>query len=192
MISAAVASAAALALPSMTWAASELPTPSRPGSNLDKLVRAIDPRLRIVNAHTNERVDLRFFGPGGYDFDAVRRLNHIWRDWRQNEAPQIDPRMFWALAAISMSAQKEGHDGEIVLLSGFRTLKTNALLRSKGYGAASNSFHLKAMATDFRFEGVPQDRVGGFVEWLGVGGTGYYPRSGFTHVDTGPIRRWGK
>jgi uncharacterized protein YcbK (DUF882 family) len=26
---------------------------------------------------------------------------------------------------------------------------------------------------------------------LGAGGVGYYPRPGFIHVDTGPVRRWG-
>jgi uncharacterized protein YcbK (DUF882 family) len=25
---------------------------------------------------------------------------------------------------------------------------------------------------------------------LGGGGVGYYPRDGFVHVDTGPVRRW--
>jgi uncharacterized protein YcbK (DUF882 family) len=25
---------------------------------------------------------------------------------------------------------------------------------------------------------------------LGLGGVGYYPRSGFVHLDTGPVRYW--
>lgn len=186
-ICSATAILAASALPSF---AATAPEPERRGSNLDRLVRQIDPQLTLSHAHTGEKQTIRFFGPTGYDTAAVMALNNFWRDWRQNEAPQVDPRLFWGMAATSMAVRKEGHSGEVIFLSGFRSKKTNEMLRSRGIAAAENSFHIQARAVDFRFEGVPQERVGGFVEWLEVGGTGFYRRSNFTHMDTGDVRRW--
>lgn len=164
--------------------------PSRAGSNLDRLVNAIDPVLDLHNAHTDEMIRVRFFTASGYDMDALTALNRIMRDWRENESPPIDPRLYWGLAATRLSAMKEGHEGKQIILSGYRSPRTNEMLRRTGHKAASNSFHLKAQAVDFTMPGIPQDRVGGFVEWLGVGGTGYYPRNHFTHMDSGPIRSW--
>ena len=164
--------------------------PSREGSNLDRMVNMIDPVLDLHNAHTDEVIRVRFFTATGYDLDALTAINRIMRDWRQDESPQNDPRIFWGLAATRMSAMKDGHNGRQVILSGYRSLKTNEMLRRTGHKAASNSFHLKAQAVDFTMEGIPQDRVGGFVQWLGVGGTGFYPRNHFTHMDSGPVRSW--
>ena len=166
------------------------PDPSRYGSRLDALVRYIDPTLMIHNPHTNEDIHVRFFGPSGYDMGGVQQINHIWRDWRQESSPQIDPRLFWAMAAVRTSAMKDGHSGKVILLSGYRTLDTTRLLRSQGVKAALSSQHMNAAAMDITMEGIPADTIAGFVEWLGVGGTGYYPRNNFTHADSGPVRQW--
>ena len=178
----------AFGVPSLAGAAT--PDPLRGGSMLDKLVPAIDPTLDLLNAHTNERIVVKFFTATGYDMDAVKQLNWVWRDWRQSEAPQVDVRLWWALAAIRGAAMKDGHTGETILLSGFRTLKTNNMLRSKGIGAASRSLHLKAQAVDFRLSGIPIADLSKFASWLQVGGTGRYNRSGFVHIDSGPERSW--
>ena len=164
--------------------------PIRHGSRLDRLVPSIDPVLHITNAHTKEVEHLRFFTADGYDIEAVRRLNHIWRDWREDDAPQIDVRLWWGLAAIRAGAMKDGHSGAQILLSGFRTQKTNKMLRSRGIGAARNSLHLEAKATDFHMEGIPTQVLGKFASWLEIGGTGKYMRSGFVHIDSGDRRSW--
>lgn len=167
-----------------------LPSPWRPGSRLDSLVASTDPYLDITNAHTNERVALRFAQGGSYDRGAMRRLNWVFRDWRQDRAPDIDPRLFWALAAISNAARHDGHPGRITLLSGFRTKRTNDMLRRQGAGTASNSYHLRRRAADIRVEGTQMGEVADYAEWLQIGGVGRYSGSNFTHVDSGPIRTW--
>jgi uncharacterized protein YcbK (DUF882 family) len=167
-----------------------LPSPWRPGSRLDSLVSTTDPYLDITNAHTNERVALRFAAGGEYDDRALRRLHWIFRDWRQDKAPEIDPRLFWALAAMSGAARADGHSGQITLLSGFRTKRTNNMLRQRGGGAAANSYHLRRRAADVRFDGTEAGQIADFAEWLQIGGVGRYPSGGFTHVDSGPIRTW--
>lgn len=144
----------------------------------------------MKNAHTDERIRVHFHTPTGYDMSSVARLNAIMRDWRQNEIVQMDVRLFWGLAAIRQAAMKDGHSGQITLLSGFRTQKTNALLRERGYGAAKNSLHLRGMANDFILEGTQVVDIARYAEWLQVGGTGYYRKSSFVHMDSGPVRRW--
>lgn len=185
---------AASAVPGLAYAQGDAPrydpNPARAGSRLDALVPFIDPTLEIFNPHTKDRVRVRFFSATGYDIGAVQQLNHIWRDWRQDVAPQIDPRLFWAMAAVRTSAMKDGHDGVVTLLSGYRTQATTDYLRSRGVNASRNSQHMRACAMDFTLHDVPATKVAGFVEWLQVGGTGYYPNNNFTHADTGSIRQW--
>lgn len=167
----------------------KLPSPMRPGSRLDSLMGVIDAHLDITNAHTNERVNLRFYEGGTYNRRAIRQFDWLFRDWRRNESPDIDPRVYWGLAAIADAARKDGHSGQMTLLSGFRTKQTNDMLRQKGGGASSNSYHLRRRAADIRLEGIPPSEVADYAAWLQVGGVGRYG-SGFTHIDSGPIRAW--
>ncbi|WP_375264224.1 YcbK family protein [Palleronia sp.] len=177
------------ALPAVAAAAAP-PDPLRDGSVLDRLVPLIDPVIHLRNANTGEETELRFFEDGAYLEGPVKKLNWMFRDWRQEAAPQIDVRLFWALAAIRGGAMQEGHSGKIQLLSGYRTRATNDLLRRKGYKAADKSYHLKARASDLRLEGVPMEQLAEYAEWLEVGGVGRYKRSNFVHIDSGPIRGW--
>jgi uncharacterized protein YcbK (DUF882 family) len=55
---------------------------------------------------------------------------------------------------------------------------------------AKHSYHIKGMAVDLRSEGRSLEQVREAALGLQCGGVGYYPRSGFVHVDCGPIRRW--
>ena len=167
-----------------------LPPPSRPGSRLDGLMPGLDPFLDITNAHTGERVALRFARDGHYDARTIRRLDWIFRDWRDNRSPDIDPRVYWGLAALSDAARRQGLSGRITLLSGFRTRRTTRLLQSQGAGAASNSYHMRRRAADIRVEGLSMEEVAEMAEWIQIGGVGRYRSSDFTHVDTGPIRTW--
>ena len=43
---------------------------------------------------------------------------------------------------------------------------------------------------DIRLPGVPVLSVRQAARSLGMGGVGFYPRSGFVHLDTGPVRYW--
>lgn len=183
---------AALALSSLSACGGleRLPPPERPGSRLDSLMGRTDPYLDITNAHTGERVALRFAADGRYDRRALRRLDWVFRDWRDRRSPDIDPRLYWGLAALSGQARAEGQSGRLTLLSGYRTRRTTRLLQGQGTGAASNSYHMRRRAADIRVEGVPMLQVADWAEWLQVGGVGRYARSDFTHVDTGPGRTW--
>ncbi len=49
---------------------------------------------------------------------------------------------------------------------------------------------MKGEAIDFNLEGVPLSKIRNAAHELRLGGVGYYPKSGFVHIDTGPVRRW--
>lgn len=167
-----------------------LPPPTRANTRLDYYFPRGDAYLNIVNAHTDERVAVRFMNDGRESRRALRKLDWVFRDWREGEAPDIDRRIYWSLAALSNSARREGHSGQITLLSGFRTPQTTRHLQSRGVGAATKSYHMRRRAADIRFEGIPPQHVADMAEWLQVGGVGRYGSS-FTHIDSGPIRTWG-
>ncbi|ETW13875.1 hypothetical protein ATO8_03256 [Roseivivax marinus] len=167
-----------------------LPSPARSGTRLDSVFPRVDSHLNIRNAHTGEHVAVRFMADGRERRRALRKLDWIFRDWRDEEAPDIDRRIYWTLAALSNEAKRNGHSGEITLLSGYRTMHTTQLLQSKSTGASSTSYHMRRRAADIRFEGIPPEQIARLAEWLEVGGVGRYG-SRFTHIDSGPIRTWG-
>jgi uncharacterized protein YcbK (DUF882 family) len=167
-----------------------LPPPQRPGSRLDALMPRVNTFLDVTNTNTGDRVAVRFMERGRVDRRAMSRLDWVFRDWRENRDPEIDPRLYWALAALSTQAQEAGQSGRIQLLSGYRTKRTNRTLQRGGAGAASNSYHTRRRAADIRLDGVPMEQVAEWAEWLQVGGVGRYSGSNFTHIDTGDIRTW--
>ena len=166
-------------------------TTSRPGTRIDELVNVIDPVLDMRNAHTGERINLRYFSLGSYDLDAVRRIYWFMRDHRQGEAIQMDARLLWTLSALRMAAMRDGHSGKTILLSGYRSKRTNEMLRARGIAAARNSLHLTGRAADITLEGVRISDLATYARWLQVGGVGYYRRSNFVHIDSGRERSWG-
>lgn len=184
-----IRSAAIAASVAMIPAAGFSNTADREGSRLDRLVPDIDPMLDLYNPHTKEELRARFFGPTGYDMDAIKKINWLMRDWRQEEVRQIDVRVLWGLAALRSSGIKAGNSGRIHANSAYRTQATNQLLRRLGYGAATKSLHLEAKAIDFTMPGAKVEHLAELAAWLEIGGTGHY-RGRFVHIDSGPKRNW--
>ena len=165
-------------------------TTIRPETRLDALVPRIDPVVDMSNAHTGERISLRYYSPSGYDLNAIRQINWFMRDFRQREAIQMDARLFWTLSAIRMAARQDGHSGHTILLSGYRSERTNRMLRERGVNAARNSLHIIGKAADITLEGVSIEHLANYARWLQVGGVGSYRRSNFVHIDSGHERGW--
>ena len=55
---------------------------------------------------------------------------------------------------------------------------------------ARDSQHMNGNAMDIRFPGVPVFSIRQAAYSLNMGGVGFCPRSGFVHLDTGPVRYW--
>ncbi|MDG6448768.1 YcbK family protein [Glaesserella parasuis] len=143
--------------------------------------------LRLKRLNTGETLSANY-SSNGFATKDLGRLNHIMRDVHINRVKHIDPRLFVKLTQIQ--ARLGVRNSEILIVSGYRSAQTNARLRRRSRGVASNSYHILGKAIDFRIEGVPLARIKAAAESLNNGGVGYYPRSNFVHVDTGPVRTW--
>ena len=146
-------------------------------------------RLAFRNVHTRELIDARYFVDGDYDPEGLAEINHGLRDWRTGDIADMDRELLDLLVSI-----RERLDVSprlpFDLISGYRSPRTNAMLHGHSDGVASRSQHLLGRATDIAIPGIPLDRVKLAALSANRGGVGYYPRDGFVHIDTGPVRTW--
>jgi uncharacterized protein YcbK (DUF882 family) len=147
-------------------------------------------RLRFYHTHTNERLDIVYRRGDDYLPEALTRLDQYLRDHLTGEVRHFDPRLFDLLYDLTASVRDSG--GEIDVICGYRTPKTNEFLRTRSAnsGVALHSLHMQAEAIDIRLPGIPTSAVRDAALRLGRGGVGYYRDSNFVHVDVGPVRRW--
>ena len=104
-------------------------------------------RIRMYSGRTGERIDMVYWIDGKYIKDALREVNHFMRDWRTSDTINMDTRTIDIMAAAHNLMDA---NDPYMLLSGYRSPKTNAMLRSKSRGVARNSLHLKGQAADLR------------------------------------------
>ncbi|AMX03550.1 DUF882 domain-containing protein [Microbulbifer thermotolerans] len=143
--------------------------------------------LKMRNLHTGERLSTAYWADGGYLSSGLKKFNRLLRDHRANEVTRMDPKLFDIVYKLK---EKLNFNGEIEIISGYRSPATNEKLRAMGRGVARRSYHTRGMALDIRMPGVPLSKLRRAALDLKAGGVGYYPKSNFVHVDTGPVRRW--
>ncbi|QGM81014.1 YcbK family protein [Otariodibacter oris] len=143
--------------------------------------------LRLHNVNTGESL-VTSHREGRFSQADLKKLNYIMRDRHTNQVKAIDPNLFFKLTKIQ--ARLGARNSEILILSGYRSAKTNAAMRRRSKQVASNSYHIKGQAVDFYIKDIPLAKLKSVAESLKSGGVGYYPRSHFVHVDTGPVRTW--
>ncbi|MFN3827741.1 MAG: YcbK family protein [Micavibrio sp.] len=152
-----------------------------------KMPKAGSYDISFLNTHTGERFSGTYRVGNKYLPDAFEEINYVLRDFRTNEVFPIDPRV---IDIIYMVHRKTGRNQALEILSGYRSPKTNAMLRNASSGVARNSMHLSGQAIDFRMAGVSTRGLRDVAVGLKAGGVGYYARSNFVHVDTGKFRTW--
>lgn len=143
--------------------------------------------LSLVNVNSNEAITVTYWSDGAYRRDALDKLNHFLRDSQTSEETEMDPLVF---DVLWHTMQITGFSGSVEVLSGFRSPEHNAWLASVSSGVARDSQHMNGNAMDIRFPGVPVFQIRQAARSLQMGGVGFYPRSGFVHLDTGPVRYW--
>ena len=135
-------------------------------------------RFMVQSSNNGEELEVRFnLATGEMEAEGYRKLRHLMRCLHTTAESPIDPRLIELLYAIT---QRTGQ--KIILVSGFR---------APMYSRAKLSYHTRGMAADIRIPGLTPLMARDLAESMGVPGLGYYPVSGFIHVDVREYRsRW--
>ncbi|MBR0672716.1 YcbK family protein [Neoroseomonas soli] len=138
-----------------------------------------------VQNNAGEEVAVAYRTGQDYNIQALARLQHLFRDLRENLAGPTPPLL---LDMLSLIQERFGYTRPLRVISGYRTPATNASLPF----AAPNSLHMRGMAADIVMPGMAQADVCNqamqFSQHLGFMGIGWY--GSFTHVDIGPKASW--
>lgn len=143
--------------------------------------------LALYDPRRYETLNIEYWVDGWYVPDAMARINHFMRDWRTDAVIDIDPGLLDILYVLQ---QRTGSREALHLVSGYRSPQSNAYLAARSRGVARNSYHMYGRAADITLPDYSLAGLRQLAMSLQAGGVGYYPRSDFVHVDTGPVRAW--
>jgi uncharacterized protein YcbK (DUF882 family) len=142
-------------------------------------------RLRLANPHTGESFDGVYRNEHGPIPGVMAELSHFLRDFHCGATIAIDVGVVDFLSAVLDAAGA----GRATVLSAYRTAQTNAMLARTTFGVAEHSQHILGRALDFTIDARLEPAMAA-ARAMRRGGVGWYPHSGFIHIDTGPVRNW--
>ncbi|WP_052214660.1 DUF882 domain-containing protein [Belnapia sp. F-4-1] len=140
-------------------------------------------RLTLRHAATGARFNGVYHDGRNVDPRALSDISTVLADSRSGTVHAFDPTV---IDFLWEAGQRARWRGEFLVVSGFRTPETNALVCGAG-----NSQHLTARALDVC---LPTAQLPGFADAaleMRRGGVGVYNSRSFVHLDSGPVRRWG-
>lgn len=158
-------------------------------SPIGALAARSDPerRISLLNEHTGERLTRAYWADGGYVSESLAEIDRVLRDHRTDEVHPIEPRLLDLLHRVQTTMDARGM---FHVISGYRSPKSNALLRRRSHGVSRKSLHMSGMAIDVRLPGRALRDLRRAALSLRGGGVGFYPTSGFVHLDVGRPRAW--
>lgn len=142
-------------------------------------------RLKLRNANTGESFEGYYRDGSGPIPGAMVDLAALLRDHHANKIGPVDVAALDFLADVLAAVGQTG----ATILSAYRTPETNARLAATRFGVAEKSQHLLGRAVDVAFDGRMADAETA-ARRMKRGGVGWYPRSHFIHLDSGPTRSW--
>jgi uncharacterized protein YcbK (DUF882 family) len=143
--------------------------------------------VSFVSTHTGETLAVSYFQAGSYVTTALEQVAKVLRDHRTGSTHAIDPALLDILHDLRVLADR---DDTFQVISGYRSPKTNDLLRTRSGGVASRSLHMDGKAIDVRLTGFSTKKLHQLALSMKRGGVGFYAASDFIHVDTGRVRFW--
>ena len=144
-------------------------------------------RLHMYSGRTGETLNMIYWIEGEYIGESIKQINHFMRDWRNNKSINIDTR---TVDILSASHQLLDISEPYMLLSGYRSPETNAMLRARSSGVAKKSLHMRGQAADVRLASRTVTQMARAAQSCAAGGVGRYPGSNFVHMDCGQVRTW--
>lgn len=146
-------------------------------------------RIALYNIHNKESLDIVYMRDNKRIPSAMKKINWFLRDWRQNEPTTMSPELIDLLWEIrtELGTREPTH-----VISGYRSPKTNNMLRKTRGGQAKKSQHLLGRAMDVHFPDISIKKLRYSALIRERGGVGYYPTSAipFVHIDVGRTRHW--
>jgi uncharacterized protein YcbK (DUF882 family) len=142
-------------------------------------------RLCLANANTGETFEGTYRNDSGPIERVMAELCVFLRDHHSGEKTQIDVGVIDFLADV-LDAVGETR---ATILSAYRTAETNAMLARTTFGVAEHSQHILGRALDLRLDTKIAVAMNA-ARTMQRGGVGWYPHSGFIHIDSGPVRNW--
>lgn len=144
-------------------------------------------RLRVPvgtlhNLHLGEAVVLDTV-PGPLESSLLRRALRDRSNWEEHPIDPV-PLTLLRSALVAFGGRR------VEIISAYRSDKLNEMLRKKGRHVARQSQHVLGRALDFRILGVDTLALLRWARANHHGGVGYYPSSGFVHIDSGRSRQW--
>lgn len=143
--------------------------------------------LSFHHLHTGERLREVYWADGEYIDEGVAAIRRLFRDFRTGDSHRVDLKL---LDTLHHLRQKTHSSKPFEIISAYRSPKTNAMLRNNSSGVAKKSLHMQGKAIDIRVPGQDLKKLQLAARSLKSGGVGYYPKSGFIHLDTGRVRYW--
>lgn len=145
-------------------------------------------RVQMYSGRTGEKINTIYWVDGEYVSEALDEVSHFMRDWRTNQIKGIDAR---TIDIMSAAHRLMDVSEPYMMLSGYRSPKTNSMLRSRSSGVAKNSLHMRGQAADLRLASRSVSQMARAAQACNAGGVGKYSRSNFVHMDCGQVRTWG-
>lgn len=149
--------------------------------------------LKFRHLHTEKNLEVVYWDGGKYVWDALQAVNQHLSDFRSLQVHPIDVRLLDILFTLqSLTGSKEPYR----IVSAFRSAATNTMLSDQSAvtngtsQVATKSLHMEGKAIDMRLNDVSLTGLRDAALALKGGGVGYYPDSGFIHVDIGSVRTW--
>lgn len=155
---------------------SDLPTADQP-----------ERTLRLYNIHTGEYLTTTYWADGQYLNEELQTLDLLLRDHRTNQAMALQRALYDKMFHLQELFNRRE---PLYVISGYRSPATNSGLRQVSTGVAENSLHIQGRAVDIRIPGVSHRHLHQAALAMRSGGVGYYPKSGYIHLDTGRVRSW--
>ena len=130
--------------------------------------------------------------------DPIRTFRHysevperIWR-WKNFSPAEIACRGTGQLKLVpealdKLQALRDRLGKPLIVRSAYRSREHN-----RAVGGAKASKHMDGMAFDIAMANHEPTAFEAAAREVGFLGFGYYPRSGFMHIDLGPARSWGE
>ncbi|MEN6310202.1 MAG: DUF882 domain-containing protein [Acidobacteriota bacterium] len=148
---------------------------------------SLERSLSFYNTHNGEHLTVVYRRGDDCLPDSLEKIKHILRDPFDGEECPVDPGLLDFLYDV---VEKAGYVGEVHVVCGYRSVRTNTLLHNRSKDVVLRSRHLQGRALDFRLPGFDTLKLYEIAKAMERGGTGYYRQSDFIQIDTGPVRSW--